>query len=38
MKSAIFHQLFFSEVSPDSSHEYVSENPVKFAFFRNLSD
>ena len=38
MKFAVFHQLFLGEVSPENSHEYVSENPAKFAFFRNLSD
>ena len=36
-KSAVFHQLFFGEVNPENSHEYVSENPAKFAFFHNLS-
>ena len=33
LKKAIFYWLYFGEVSNENSHECVSENPAKFAFF-----
>ena len=38
MKSVIFYQLFFGKVRPKNFRKSVSENPTKFAFFRDPSE